>query len=80
MSEATRQSLGGAATTGLRPCLGTRALHGPGSGSLASSTRYWYIDNKGIQLEEMLWKASYIWFVHRAFRVFNKADRSGHST
>jgi hypothetical protein len=37
---------------------GTATLLGSGSGSLASSTRYWYIDNKEMRLEEMFQKAS----------------------
>ena len=55
---ATRRSLREAASAGLRPCLGITALHGLGSGSLASAGRYWYIDNKGMRLEEMFRKAS----------------------
>ena len=37
---------------------GIANLLGSGSGSLASSTRYWYIDNKEMRLEEMFQKAS----------------------
>jgi hypothetical protein len=37
---------------------GTATLLGSGSGSLASCTRYWYIDNKEMRLEEMFQKAS----------------------
>jgi hypothetical protein len=37
---------------------GAATLLGSGSGSLASSGRYWYIDNKEMRLEEMFQKAS----------------------
>jgi hypothetical protein len=55
---------------------GTATLLGSGSASLASSTRYWYIDNKGIRIEKMFRKVSCRWFFRGAFRVFYKADRS----
>ncbi len=45
----------------------TANLLGSGTGSLASSTRYWYIDNKGILLEEMGQTASYHWSPSGAF-------------
>jgi hypothetical protein len=54
----------------LQPCSG-RA-----SGSLASGSHYWYINHKASQREEILRKASYRWILHRAFRVFYKANRS----
>jgi len=66
----TRRSLRGAPMTGPRPCSGWA------SSSLASTGRYWYIDDKGIQLEEMFRKASCRSFLRRAFRLFYNADRS----
>jgi hypothetical protein len=58
---------------------GIANLLGSGSGSLASSTPYWYIDNKEIRVEKTFRKVSWCWFVRRAFRVFHKANRSGDS-
>ncbi len=37
---------------------GPATLLGSGSGSLASTGHYWYIDNKGMRLEEMFRKSS----------------------
>jgi len=58
---------------------GTATLVGSGSGSLASTTRYWYIDDKRIWVEKMFRKVSCRWFLRGAFGVFHKASRSGDS-
>jgi hypothetical protein len=56
--------------TEVRPCSGLAG------GSLAFNVRHWYIDNKGLWQEEIVPKASYRWFLRRAFRVYYQADRS----
>src|SRR5215208_2421980 len=49
------------------------------SGSLASTSRYWYIDNKGIRLEETFRRASYRWLErhHARERVKLGEERQG---